>query len=147
VFCSLAAGARAHAIEASAFVSAASPTENWSSGYGAALGSTWFRLVIFEAELARQPFEVEGGMTSFTASAFLAPKIGKLRPFGGFGAGLFRQSLGSDSDTGRLKIFALGLKAELGLIVLKGEYRRLDLSGEPLAEVDRRLSFGVGLAF
>jgi hypothetical protein len=33
------------------------------------------------------------------------------------------------------------------LIVLKGEYRRLELSGDPLLAMDSRVSFGAGVSF
>jgi hypothetical protein len=87
-------------------------------------------------------------MTSFTASAFLSPPIGGLIPYGGVGVGLFRQTLGSESDLGRLRALVLGVKLRLkDLIVLKGEYRRLELSGDPLLPMDSRVSFGAGIAF
>lgn len=138
----------ARAVELSAFLSSAKPDTTWKRGYGAALGSTWFRIVHLEAELARQPFETStGGLTSFTASALLAPKIGPLRPYGGLGVGLFRQTLDTRSDTGRLNAFVVGVKAEVGLALIKGEYRDYSLSGSPLAPLERRLSLGVGVAF
>ena len=43
--------------------------------------------------------------------------------------------------------FLLGAKLEVGLLLVRGEYRRLDLSGDPLIPIDRRLSLGLGLAF
>jgi hypothetical protein len=129
-------------------LSSASPETSWKRGYGAALGSTWFKIVHLEAELARQPIERgDGGCTSFTASALLAPKIGPLRPYGGLGVGLFRQTLGSASDSGRLNAFVVGVKAELGVALVKGEYRDYSLSGSPLAPLNRRLSLGIGLTF
>lgn len=137
-----------HAVELSAFVSSASPGTTWKRGYGAALGSTWFRIVHLEAELARQPLEAgTGGCTSFTAGAFLAPRIGPLQPYGGLGVGLFRQTSGTSSDSGRLNAFVVGVKAQVGLALVKGEYRDYNLSGTPLATLNRRLSLGVGLTF
>ena len=131
------------------FVTLPSPAENWNRGYGAALGSTWFRVLTFEGEAARVPGEtLDAGMTSFTASALLAPPIGGLIPYGGIGVGLFRQTLGTASDLGRLRALVLGLKLRLqDLVVLKAEYRRLELSGDPLLAMDSRISFGAGIAF
>jgi hypothetical protein len=141
--------ASARAGDVTAFVALPTPTENWSRGYGAALTSTWFKVLTFEGEAARVAGETpEAGMTSFTASAFLSPPIGGLVPYGGVGVGLFRQTLGSDSDLGRLRALVLGVKVRLkDLIVLKGEYRRLELSGDPLLAMDSRVSFGAGVSF
>jgi len=132
--------------EISAFFSRASPAENWKTGLGAALGSTWFRLLILEAEVARQPADLgtDDGMTSFTASALVSLPTGQLRPYGGLGVGLFRQSVASNSDTGTLKAFVVGLKLRFELISLKAEYRRLTLSGTPLLPLTHRVSVGLG---
>lgn len=139
---------RAGATELSVFVSTASPGDNWKAGVGAALSTTWFRVVNLEAELARQPEEFsDGGMTSFTGAALLAPRVGAFRPYAGLGVGVFRQTLGARSDTGTLGAFIIGIKAEVGLLLLKGEYRRIDLSGDPLIAIDKRFSAGIGIAF
>ncbi|HVR71308.1 MAG TPA: hypothetical protein VMT87_10740 [Vicinamibacteria bacterium] len=140
-------GARAGDI--TVFATFPSPAENWNRGYGAALSSTWFRVLTFEGEAARVPGETpDVGMTSFTASALLAPPIGGLIPYGGLGVGLFRQTLGSEADTGTLRALVLGVKLRIqDLLVLKAEYRRLELSGDPLLAMDTRVSFGAGIAF
>src|SRR5262245_56240545 len=79
----------ARALEAVVFLSHASPAV-WATGIGGTLSSTWFRLVSFEAELGRQPGEpIDSSMTSFTASALLAPPVGPFTPYGGFGVGVF----------------------------------------------------------
>jgi hypothetical protein len=139
------------------FVALPSPADAWGRGYGAALSSTWFRVLTFEGEAARVRGETLGtaagsasdrSLTSFTASALLSPPIGGVIPYGGLGVGLFRQTLGSASDTGRLKALVLGVKLRVkDLLVLKGEYRRLELSGNPLLPMDSRVSFGAGIAF
>jgi hypothetical protein len=147
----LAAGAAtpARAGDVTVFATFPSPVENWERGYGAALSSTWFRVLTFEGEAARVPGETsDRGMTSFTASALLSPPIGGLIPYGGLGVGLFRQTIGDDSDLGRLRALVLGVKVRVkDLLVLKGEYRRLELSGDPLLAMDSRVSFGAGIAF
>jgi hypothetical protein len=142
------AAAPARAGDISVFMSRGNPSEAWRTGYGAALTSTWFRVLSFEGEAARLPGELpDETMTSFTGSAFIAPPLGKLIPYGGVGLGLFRQSRGERSDTGVLRTFALGVKLQLGLLLVRGEYRRMNLSGEPLIEIDSRVSAGVGIAF
>lgn len=145
----LGAAAPARGGDVTAFVALPSPTESWNHGFGAALSSTWFNVVTFEGEAARIPGETtDAGMSSFTASALLSPPIGALTPYGGLGVGLFRQNVGLDSDIGRLKAWIVGAKVKLGgLIVLKAEYRRLDLSGTPLLDMDSRISAGAGIAF
>jgi len=144
----LGTAASAAAGDATVFAAWPSPKEPWNRGYGAALSSTWFQVVSLEAEAARIPAQnQDGNMTSFTGSALLAPPIGFLTPYGGVGIGLFRQTLGSLSDTGVLRATILGAKLKLGLIVLKGEYRSLSLSGNPLLPMDHRISAGAGISF
>lgn len=138
----------ADAGDVTAFVTFPSPSDQWDRGYGAALSTTWFQAINLEGEAARIPGELgDSNMTSFTGSALLAPPLGPLVPYGGVGIGLFRQTVGTESDTGLVRCFVLGAKLKLGLAVVKGEYRRIDLSGEPLLEMDRRISFGAGISF
>jgi hypothetical protein len=140
--------ALARAGDATVFAAWPAPGESWGRGYGATLSSTWFQVVSFEAEAARIPGETpDGNMTSFTASALLAPPIGFLTPYGGLGVGLFRQTLGTLSDTGVLRASILGAKVKVGLLVLKVEYRKIGLSGTPLIPMDHRLSAGAGISF
>jgi hypothetical protein len=140
--------AGASAGDATLFAAWPSPGDTWARGYGAALTSTWFQVVNLEAEAARIPAQtLDGNMTSFTGSAFLAPPIGFLTPYGGVGIGLFRQTLGSASDTGVLHATVLGAKVKLGLLVVKGEYRRVSLSGTPLLLMNHRVSLGAGISF
>jgi hypothetical protein len=134
--------------DVTAFVTLASPSELWDRGYGAALTTTWFHAVALEGEAARIPGDLgDSSMSSFTASAFLAPPLGPLVPYGGVGIGIFRQTVGPDSDTGTVRSFVVGAKLKLGLAVVKGDYRWIDLSGEPLLTMDRRVSFGAGISF
>lgn len=138
----------ASAGDITAFVALPAPTNVWGRGYGATLSSTWFQAVSLEGEAARLPGDsTEAAMTSFTASALLAPPIGIVTPYGGVGVGLFRQALGTETDTGTLKAFILGAKVKLGLVVIKGEYRRLTLSGTPLLPMTARISAGAGITF
>ena len=138
----------AHAIEVSVFLSEARP-EVWGTGVGGTLTTTWFKLVCLEAELARQPgVPTDSSMTSFSASALLAPPIGPITPFGGLGVGIFRQSRGALRDNGTLKAFVLGAKLKIGgLLVIRAEYRAIDLSGEAPLAMDKRFSGGIGISF
>ena len=145
---SMAVPGLARAGDITAFVALPAPTDTWGRGYGATLSSTWFQAVGLEGEAARLSGDrTDAAMTSFTAAALLAPPIGKLTPYGGVGVGVFRQTVGTDSDTGTLKAFILGAKVQLGLVVLKGEYRRITLSGTPLLNMTARISAGAGIAF
>jgi len=132
-----------------AFVARPSPGDTWATGYGATLSTSWFGVLNLEGEGARLPGDdPDASMTSFTASALIAPPIGSLTPYGGLGVGLFRQALGSKHDTGTLKALVLGVKLKVGgMLVIKGEYRRYDLSGDPLLPLDHRLSAGAGITF
>jgi hypothetical protein len=134
--------------DVTAFVALPAPTDIWSRGYGATLSSTWFQAISLEGEAARLPGDrTEAAMTSFTGAALLAPPIGIVTPYGGLGIGLFRQTLGATSDTGTLRAFILGAKVKIGLVVVKGEYRRLKLSGTPLLPMTARISAGAGITF
>ena len=142
------AGGSAEAGDVTAFVTIPSPSNVWNRGYGAALTTTWFTAIALEGEAARIPGDLgDSSMSSFTGSALLAPPLGPLVPYGGIGIGFFRQTVGPDSDTGTVRCFVAGLKLKLGLAVVKGEYRRISLSGEPLLPMDRRFSFGAGISF
>jgi hypothetical protein len=145
----LAASPLARAGDITAFAARGTPLENWEDGYGAALSTTFLHVLSFEGEAARLPGKVkEDNMTSFTGSALLAPPVGFVTPYGGLGVGLFRQSVGGRTDTGRLKAMILGAKLKLGgLLVLKAEYRKFDLSGSPLLALETRLSVGAGISF
>ena len=119
---------RADAGDVTAFLTLPAPTDTWGRGYGAALTSTWFQALSFEAEAARLPGDLtDASMTSFTASAFLAPPIGAFTPYAGMGVGVFRQTVSTDSDVGTLKAYALGVKVKIGLVVVKGEYRKVSV--------------------
>jgi hypothetical protein len=130
------------------FAARPTPSESWSTAYGAALSSTWFRVVNLEAEAARHPGAVpEEIMTTFTGSAFLAFPIGRLVPYLGPGFGYFRQGRNELTDSGWVKSFAVGAKLKLGVILLRGEWRRINLTDAPLLAIDSRVAAGVGIGF
>ena len=141
-------GAPVEAGDITLFVTKARPGELWADGYGAALGSTSFRVVTFEAEVARLPGELpETGMTSFGGAALLSPPLPLVTPYGGIGVGLYRQTSASESDIGYLKAVIIGAKMTLGLVVVRADYRKLELSGTPPFEITSRLTAGVGISF
>lgn len=135
--------------EVSVLVAGASPSEVWSTGYGAAFTSTWFKALALEAELARLPGALEEqSMTTLSGGAFFAPPLGMFVPYAGVGIGGFRQSAAGLSRTGVVRFTGLGVKLILhDLLVVKVDYRFLRLSGDPLLTADRRLAAGVGLKF
>ncbi|HET7291494.1 MAG TPA: hypothetical protein VFM88_03625 [Vicinamibacteria bacterium] len=145
----LLAAPRATAGEITAFLAVAKPDEVWAGGWGGAFSLSLFSVVHFEGELCRLPGELEGAsMYTLTGSVLAAPPLGSLVPYAGLGIGGFRQEFGATSDTGTLHALIAGLKLKLGpIFVVKGEYRRIDLSGEPLLEIEHRFSVGAGLSF
>lgn len=145
----LAGAGNASASEITAFLSKATPDEVWAAGVGGAVSISFFSILNFEGEVARQSAEIEGAkLYSLTGSVLIAPPTGKLVPYGGLGIGAFRQEHGNLSDNGTLTALIAGLKLKLGpIFVIKGEYRRLGLSGEPLFEIENRFSVGAGLSF
>lgn len=138
----------ASAGDVTVFATYPSPSEPWNRGYGAALSTSWFQAINLEGEAARIPGALgDSRMTSFTGSVLLAPPLGPIVPYGGFGIGLYQQSVGDESDTGVMRCFAVGMKLKLGLAVLKGEWRRTTLPDDRLIEMDHRYSFGAGISF
>jgi hypothetical protein len=141
--------APADAGDLTAFACFASPGENWNTGYGAAIAWGIFPFVAIEGEAARVPGAVpDSSMTSFTGSAFLSPPTGNFSFYGGLGVGYYRQSLGVLDTSNVLTAFIVGLKAKVGgVLILKGEYRKIKLHGDPLADMDSRIAVGAGISF
>lgn len=146
----LGAAAPARAGDVTAFAAVHTPRDNWNVGYGAALGTSWFKVLTLEGEACRTPGQsLDETMTMFTASAMISPPIvGGVTPYGGLGVGLFQQSIAGANDFGRHRALIAGVKVTIqGLIVLKAEVRELSLSGRPPIEANRRVSLGAGIAF
>ena len=141
--------APAEAGDLTAFAAFAQPGDNWNTGYGAALCWGILPFVSIEGEAARVPGAVEdSSMTSFAGSAFFSPPTGNVTLYGGLGVGYYRQHVGVIENSGFLTAFILGVKAKVGgVLVVKGEYRKLKLSGSPLADMDSRFSAGAGISF
>jgi len=139
----------ARGLEATVFISGASPEIVWKRGYGATVGFGFLKLAAFEVEVARQPGAVlEDGMISLTGAALFAPSFGPFVPFIGIGAGFQREETALSSDYGTHSAFIVGGKIKFaGLLVLRAEWRRLGLAGTPLLPLDNRFSGGIGLSF
>lgn len=148
LFLALAWAPCARAADVTAFVALTLPKEFWGNGYGAAFGTTWFKIATFEAEAARMPGEtLDDRMTAFTTSAFLSPAIKKLTLYGGPGVGVYRQNRKTQSDIGVLKTFALGAKLKLGLALLRGEWRYISMPSDALIPAESRIYVGAGIDF
>jgi len=141
--------ATARGLEATVFISGASPEILWNRGYGATVGFGFLKLAAFEVEVAKQPGAVlENGMISLTGAALFAPSFGPFVPFIGIGAGFQREETSITSDYGNHSAFIVGGKIKpAGILVLRAEWRRLGLAGTPLLQFDDRFSGGIGLSF
>jgi hypothetical protein len=138
----------ARAIELTGFVSGASPGAVWTTGYGGTLTTTWFHVIALEGEYAKQPgMDPNTSVFMVTGDALVAPPIGPITPYAGLGVGLYHESTLSDSDTGSFHALVIGAKWKFGLLVLKGEYRRLELPSTALLPLHHRISAGVGVSF
>jgi hypothetical protein len=130
------------------FPSAEDAEDIWDRGFGAALTMSLLGVGALEAEAARLPIDTaEGTMTSFTGSALVALPIGPLVPYFGLGFGVYRQSLAALDETSTVSTFVAGAKLKLGLLVVRGDYRRITLHGDPLLPMDKRLTLGAGISF
>ena len=77
----------------------------------------------------------------------IAPSFGRFVPYAGLGVGGYWQTRNGLDDTGIERNFIAGLKIKLGLVFLKGEYRRISLPDDALIEMNDRFSVGAGLSF
>jgi hypothetical protein len=146
--CLLGSPGRALAGDVTAFVTFPSPDPSWARGFGAALTTTFFGVTALEAEAARVPLETATGtMTSFTANALVQLPIAALVPYFGVGFGVYRQSISDLGETSTVGTFVAGAKLKLGLLVVRGDYRRLNLHGDPLLPMDSRVTLGAGISF
>ena len=139
----------ASAVEATVFLSGATPSDSWGSGGGGALSLTLFELGGVEIEGARQSLKNgEGNIVSLSGRAFLAPSFGKFVPYAGLSAGVRRETLPSQDDWGTMTGVFLGLKIKLPLgLRARVEYEFVHLPTTALLPMDSRYYGGVGLAF
>lgn len=140
-------GARAG--EITLFWSRNAPKDSWRTGQGATLTMGILKVVQVEAEGARGLDSAdELRMTYFTGSAAAKLPFTKVSPFAGLGVGLYQQSLGSNWKINTFEAAFVGVKVRLAdLIVLRGEYRRFSLHGNPYRKLDSRITLGAGIAF
>ncbi|MCG6925574.1 MAG: porin family protein [Acidobacteria bacterium] len=146
----LAASARPAApAEVTAFVSGASPGEVWATGYGGMLTITLFNIVGGEIEGGWQGAELPStSLFTLSAKAYVGPSFGRFVPYGGLGAGVYRESLPGSSDTGTLGLVFVGAKLKFPFgLVLRGEYQWVDLPLATPVDLDHRYFFGLGLGF
>ena len=139
----------AHPAELTAFLSGGSPGEAWSTGYGGMMTITLFNIVGGEIEGAWQGSDLPStSLFSLSAKAYLSPQFGRFVPYGGLGAGVYRESVLNNSDTGTLGLIFLGVKFKFPMgLVLRGEYQWVDLPMAAPVDLEHRYIFGVGLSF
>ena len=134
--------------EIGAFMTLPTPTADWKTSFG------------FHAAVISLPFLQAGGefarmkgedplvsIETYTAQAELNPPSLKVSPFIGLGVGAYRQKFGAQSDWGSLNSIFGGLRVPIGAASLRGEFRKIGLSGAPRVNVDKRFSLGLSLRF
>lgn len=141
----------AQAAEATLFLTYSTPTDIWGLGVGGDLSFSFLKLWMFGVEGAHQrSSNFDAPMNYLTVQALLVLPVKKLRLYGGLGAGLFYESASSasESDFGSLTALILGAKVRIqDILVLKIEYRRYGLTGEPPLPLQQRFSIAAGLTF
>jgi hypothetical protein len=139
----------ASALEATLFVSGASPSDLWGGGGGGAVSIGLFDVVAVEVEGAKQSLDGgTTGMLSLSGRAMLAPTFGRIVPYAGLSAGVRREKAVSESDWGTLTGVFVGAKLKLPLgLRLRAEYQWVHLPTDALIPMDTRYSGGLGLAF
>jgi hypothetical protein len=137
------------AAELAVFASGATPGPNWNGGFGVSLTITLLNLVGVELEGARQGGAIMGSeMLSASGRAFLAPPFGRFVPYGGFAAGAYKQSLGSQDQWGTVTGAFVGARIKLPLgLLIKGEYEWVHVPTDALIPIDGRFYGGVGISF
>jgi hypothetical protein len=135
--------------EIGAFLSGADPGESWSAGWGGTLTITLFNLVGGELEGAWQGSELPStSLFTLSAKAYIGPSFGRLVPYGGIGAGVYREAVLGDSDNGTLGLVFLGLKLKFPFgLVVRGEFQWVDVPTPAPVDLDHRYFIGLGLAF
>jgi hypothetical protein len=145
---SLSAGP-AGAAEISAFAAGGKPGETWGTGYGGMLTITLFNIVHGDVEGAWQGSDLgDRSIVTAAAKAYVGPSIGRLVPYAGLGAGVYRESLPGKSDQGTSGLLFAGAKLKFPFgLVLRAEYQWITLPEEVLVPLDDRYLFAVGLSF
>jgi hypothetical protein len=140
---------RLSAGEITVFVSADTPRTDWNHGQGAVLTMGLFKVLLLEVEGARSLSDAGSThMTYFTFSAALKLPKTRITPFGGMGVGVYYQSETAGWRLNTLDSVFVGAKTRIeDLIVLRVEYRRFVLRGDPFLPFRDRFSVGAGVAF
>jgi hypothetical protein len=139
----------ADAAEISAFAVGGKPGESWGTGYGGMLTISLFNVVHGDVEGAWQGSDiVDTSIVTAAAKAYIGPSIGRLVPYVGLGAGVYRESLPGKTDQGTSGLLFAGAKLKFPFgLVLRAEYQWLTLPDEVLLPLDNRYLFAVGLSF
>ena len=137
------------AAEISAFATGGKPGETWGTGYGGMLTITLFNIVHGDVEGAWQRSDLtDASIGTLAAKAYVGPSIGRLVPYAGLGAGVYRESLPGKSDQGTSGLVFAGAKLKFPFgLVLRAEYQWISLPDEVLLPLDNRYLFAVGLSF
>jgi hypothetical protein len=146
----LAPAAPARAAELSVLVGSGSPSEAWGTVWGGMLTISLFNLVYGEIEGAHQGAALAGGASLYTAAAkaYLGPSIGRLVPYGGIGAGVYRESLPVSDDQGTTGLVFAGAKLKFPFgLVLRGEYQWVNMPDAAPLKLEHRYFFAAGLSF
>jgi hypothetical protein len=145
----LAAARPASPAEISAFVTGGKPGETWGRGYGGMLTITLFNIVSGEIEGAWQEGALaDTSITTAAAKAYIGPSIGRLVPYAGLGAGAYRESLPTQTDTGTSGLVFAGIKLKFPFgLVIRAEYQWMNLPDDVLLRLDNRYFFAAGLSF
>ena len=141
----------ASAGEITLFWSRNSPRETWRDGLGATLTLGLVKVAQVEVEGARglDAANVQR-ITYFTGGAALKLPFTKITPFAGVGVGVYHQSVGDSWMINTHAATFVGVKARIAdLLVLRGEYRRLQMHGlsTPFQPLESRITLGAGIAF
>ena len=149
VVLSLGVARAASPAEISAFVTGAEPGEAWKQGYGGMLTITLFNIVGGEIEGAWQGGEaLDTSVGTLAAKAYIGPSIGRLVPYLGLGAGVYRESLPTKTDQGTSGLLFAGIKLKFPFgLVIRGEYQWMTLPEDVSVPLDNRYLFGAGLSF
>ena len=137
------------AAEITAFATGGKPGETWNTGYGGMLTITLFNIVHGEVEGAWQGSPLpDTGIGTLAAKAYVGPSIGRLVPYAGLGAGVYRESLPGKSDQGTSGLVFAGAKLKFPFgLVIRAEYQWISLPDEVLLPLDNRYLFAAGLSF
>ena len=135
--------------EISAFVTGGEPGEAWKQGYGGILTITLFNIVSGEIEGAWQGGEaLDTSVGTLAAKAYVGPSIGRLVPYLGIGAGVYRESLPTKTDQGTSGLLFAGVKLKFPFgLVIRGEYQWVNMPDDVSVPLDNRYLFAAGLSF